>query len=49
MEQMSNLEYADFWANDIADLSPLGRFQNDYNFHNEEQFLEIGDTITIQR
>ena len=49
LEQMSNLEYADFWANDIADLSPLEGLQDNHDFYNEEQFLEIGDTITIQR
>ncbi len=39
-----DLTYADFFANDISDLSPLYSFEN-YDYNLNEQFVEIGDML----
>jgi hypothetical protein len=50
LREMGQLTYAKFWANDIADLSPLydlpGYGKDPLgDKHNEEQFVESGDIL----
>jgi len=47
LRELGNLKYATFWANDISDLTPLHELPGEYESLNDEQFVEIGDTLTV--
>jgi len=47
LRDLNNLEWASFWANDISDLSPLHELPEEYDPMDDEQFVEIGDYLTV--